>query len=63
MEARLTELEVKLGFAEDLLDALNRTVYRQQQQIDKVTLFHGWVQVSRAPSRRSRCSFRSSPPA
>jgi len=34
MEARLSELEVKLSFAEDLLDELNRTVFRQQQQID-----------------------------
>lgn len=34
MESRLTELEVKLAFAEDLLEALNATVYRQQQQID-----------------------------
>ncbi len=30
MEARLTELESKLAFAEDLLDALNQTVTRQQ---------------------------------
>ena len=36
MEARLNELEVKLGFAEDQLDALNRTVYRQQRQIDQL---------------------------
>ncbi len=34
MDARINELEVKLSFAEDQLDALNRTVYRQQQQID-----------------------------
>jgi len=34
MEARLNEIESKLSLAEDLLDALNRTVYRQQQQID-----------------------------
>jgi len=27
MEARLTELEVKLAFAEDLLETLNHTVY------------------------------------
>lgn len=33
MEARLNELEAKLSLAEDLLDALNRTVYRQEQQI------------------------------
>lgn len=34
MHARLNELEAKIAFAEDLLDALNRTVFRQQQQID-----------------------------
>ena len=33
---RLTELEVKLAFAEDMLDALNATVYRQQQQIERL---------------------------
>lgn len=33
MEDRLTELEIKLGFAEDLLEALNRTVYGQQEQM------------------------------
>lgn len=31
---RLTELEVKLVYAEDLLDSLNQTVFRQQEQID-----------------------------
>ena len=36
MDARVTELEIKLGFAEDLLDAVNRTVFRQQQQIDQL---------------------------
>ncbi|MFH1603737.1 MAG: SlyX family protein, partial [Pseudomonadota bacterium] len=36
MESRVTELEAKISLAEDLLDALNRTVYRQQQQIDEL---------------------------
>lgn len=36
MESRLNELEAKLSLAEDLLDALNRTVFRQQQQIDRL---------------------------
>jgi SlyX protein len=36
MESRISELEAKLSLAEDLLDALNRTVYRQQQQIDEL---------------------------
>ena len=34
MESRITELEIKLSYSEDLLDELNRTVYRQQEQID-----------------------------
>ncbi len=34
MEARIDELEAKLVFAEDLLEELNKTIYRQQQQID-----------------------------
>ncbi len=34
MESRLNELEAKISLAEDLLDALNTTVYRQQQQIE-----------------------------
>ena len=33
---RVTELEVKLAFAEDLLDTLNRTVFRQQERIDRL---------------------------
>lgn len=31
---RLTELEIKVSFNEDLLDQLNQIVIRQQQQID-----------------------------
>lgn len=34
MESRLAELELKLNLAEDAVDELNRTVFRQQQQID-----------------------------
>jgi SlyX protein len=33
-EARITELESKLALAEDLLETLNHTVYRQQERID-----------------------------
>ena len=36
MEARISELEIKISFAEDMIDGLNRTVYRQQQQIDRL---------------------------
>ena len=34
MDDRLTELEIKASLNEDALEELNRTVYRQQQQID-----------------------------
>ena len=34
MESRLTEIEIKLALTEDLVDTLNMTVHRQQEQID-----------------------------
>lgn len=34
MESRITELEIKLSLGEDQIEELNRTVFRQQQQID-----------------------------
>lgn len=33
-DARLTELEIKASFADDLLEQLNQLVARQQQQLD-----------------------------
>lgn len=36
LEPRVTELEIKASFAEDLLDTLNQTVFEQQQQIDRL---------------------------
>lgn len=36
MEARITELEIKLSYSEDLLEQLNLTVFRQQQRIDSL---------------------------
>ncbi len=35
-ESRMAEIESKLALAEDLLEALNREVYRQQQHIDRL---------------------------
>jgi SlyX protein len=35
-QARLTEVEAKLAFAEDLIDTLNQTVVRQQAQLDSM---------------------------
>ncbi|MBC7718198.1 MAG: SlyX family protein [Chitinophagaceae bacterium] len=34
LEQRLTELEIKAAFTEDLLDQLDQVIVRQQQQID-----------------------------
>ena len=35
-DQRLTELEIKASFSEDLLDQLNVVIVRQQQQIDQL---------------------------
>ena len=34
MESRITELEIKISYTEDLVDESNRIVFRQQQQMD-----------------------------
>ena len=33
-EERITNLEIKLSFTEDLMEKLNETIYKQQQQIE-----------------------------
>lgn len=38
MESRITELEIKASYAEDMIDELNLTIYRQQQLIDRLIL-------------------------
>ncbi len=38
MESRLSEIEIKLSFTEDLVEELNRTVARQQQQLVELEL-------------------------
>lgn len=34
IDKRLTDLEIKASFSEDLLEELNQVIVRQQQQID-----------------------------
>lgn len=57
MESRLTEIEIKLALTEDLVDTLNMTVHRQQEQIDalqrQLVQFYHQMQSS-APSAESR---------
>lgn len=36
VQARLEALEVKAAYAEDLIDQLNLTIYRHQQQIERL---------------------------
>ncbi|MEY4564429.1 MAG: hypothetical protein RLZZ618_3706 [Pseudomonadota bacterium] len=36
IERRLTDLEIKASFSEDLVDELNLVIVRQQQQIDQL---------------------------
>jgi len=36
-QSRLDELEAKFALVDDLVDTLNHTIYRQQQQIDQLT--------------------------
>lgn len=36
MESQITELEIKISYAEDMIDELNHTIFRQQQQIDQL---------------------------
>ncbi len=47
-ETRLDELESKLSFAEDLIDELNRVVFRQQESLDlmqrQIRLLHQQIQ-------------------
>ena len=37
IDKRLTDLEIKSSFTDDLLDEINQTLYRQQQQIEHLT--------------------------
>ena len=34
LDVRIDELEAKLSFAEDMIESLNLTVFRQQEQFD-----------------------------
>ena len=36
MESRLNDLEIKISYTEDMVDELNLTIFRQQQQIDQL---------------------------
>ena len=54
MKDRLTELEIKISLTEDMVEELNRTVYRQQEQIDllqaQLRLLYGQLQTNAEPA-------------
>ena len=64
MESRIAELEAKLTLADDQLDQLNRTVFRQQQQIDalQAQLRLVWRQMQSMTSDESRDPREEIPP-
>ena len=49
IEERLTNLEVKASFAEDLLDKLDQIIIRQQDQIDRLTHEVQWLSQQAPP--------------
>ncbi|MCA1978583.1 MAG: SlyX family protein [Thiobacillus sp.] len=57
VEPRLAEIEAKLAFAEDLIETLNKTVFRQQEQLDllqdQLRLLYLRLQESQPEDRRS----------
>ncbi|RTL28561.1 MAG: SlyX family protein [Burkholderiales bacterium] len=57
IDKRLTDLEVKSGFTEDLLDHLNQLVARQQQQID--LLINEVIQLRQQVNDAGGGTFRS----
>jgi SlyX protein len=49
IEERLTNLEVKASFTEDLLDKLDQIIIRQQDQIDRLTREVQWLSQQAPP--------------
>ena len=58
IERRLTDLEIKASFNEDLVEHLNLTIARQQQQIDRLLRELAQLQQQQAPEGGS-AGFRS----
>lgn len=64
MDSKITEIEIKLGYCEDSIDELNRTVFRQQQQIDllQAQLRELYQMAQSASSAESRTLHEDIPP-
>jgi SlyX protein len=57
IEQRLTDLEIKASFTEDLVDRLNEVIVRQQQQID--ALLRELGELRRQAPAEAEAAFRS----
>lgn len=57
IEDRLDEIEAKLALAEDLIDTLNQTVFRQQERIDllqaELRLLYAQLQAQQTDEART----------
>jgi SlyX protein len=66
MEERLTELEIKLSLTEDLVEELNRTVFRQQEQLDllqeQLRLLYKQIQAQSLAQAEQQLSLRDEIP-
>jgi len=56
-DERLTQLEIKVCYADDMLDELNALVWRQQQQIDR--LVHELLELRQRQAEQPGPAFRS----
>ncbi len=50
LHERLEALEMKAAYAEDLLDTLNLTIYRQQEQLAQLQRLQLALQTQAAPA-------------
>ena len=62
LERRLTELEIKASFAEDLVDRLNEVIVRQQSQIDLLLREVMALKLQAAPAEAPRTLRDELPP-
>lgn len=63
MESQITELEIKISYAEDMIDELNHTIFRQQQQIDQlITQMRALREQMQSPMPNEALSLRDELP-
>ena len=57
LSERLNHVEIKLSYSEDMLDQLNQTIFKQQQQIE---FLYGEIKALKEASNKVGGEFRSS---